>query len=853
MKTNLIKIATILGVVSCLLTGSVLAANDGDLLTRLTEGNARYVAGQSKHPNQTAERRVAMAAGQTPFVTVLSCSDSRVPVEVLFDQGIGDAFVIRVAGNVADTDEIGSIEYGVGHLHTPLLVVLGHSSCGAVKAVVEGASVHGSIPKLVDNVIPAVAQAKESKLTGAALIAEAVKCNVWTAISDLFKNSSEVRELVQGGKLTVVGAVYDLESGAVNFLGAHPQQAQLLTTPSVATTSHDHSSPTSPDAHSATVANHDSASTAATPATATSHAAKNDSAHASATTAAPASNQLPWILGGALIVVALGFGIYLFAQNGMKQWTVSRRLTVGFGLILGILMAIGGIAYEGLHVTKTGFDEYRQNARHSILAATVLEHYLDMRIAAKDLVIFRTKESEQRYIAHKNEMLEKLSAATVALKDEPERLKLVQTMDRIAGEHAALHQKLAAAIFANKTAEATAINQTMGQIGTVLGNAAEELEHGLIAAQNKAGPIIESKIHATQTLAVWLSLAALVFGIFSALIITRSITGPLRNMASQIGTGAEQVSVAANQVSATSQTLAEGASEQAASLEETSASLEEVASMIKRNAENANSAKELANQTRHAADAGSRNMTEMSTAMVGIKTSSDNVAKIIKTIDEIAFQTNLLALNAAVEAARAGEAGAGFAVVADEVRSLAQRSAVAAKETATKIADAIQQSEQGVAISSRVATSLQEIVGKVRQVDELVAEIATASNEQSQGIGQITVATSQMDSVTQSNAASAEESASASEELNAQAGTLQSIVGEMQRLVIGTQHQSPALGVARPSRAPAPAHSAPRKSAAKAVAPKRTVAAQRDEAHAALAPAPLPKSAMHGAAFEDFS
>ena len=155
-------------------------------------------------------------------------------------------------------------------------------------------------------------------------------------------------------------------------------------------------------------------------------------------------------------------------------------------------------------------------------------------------------------------------------------------------------------------------------------------------------------------------------------------------------------------------------------------------------------------------------MQTMAVAMNDIKGSSDEVAKIIKTIDEIAFQTNILALNAAVEAARAGEAGMGFAVVADEVRNLAQRAAPAAKETSGKIETAVTKTTQGVQISAKVAQSLQEIVAKVRQVDELAAEVAAASREQSQGIEQVNTAVTQMDKVTQSSAATAEESASAS-------------------------------------------------------------------------------------------
>ncbi len=248
----------------------------------------------------------------------------------------------------------------------------------------------------------------------------------------------------------------------------------------------------------------------------------------------------------------------------------------------------------------------------------------------------------------------------------------------------------------------------------------------------------------------------------------------------------EQVTEAATNITATSQSLAEGSSEQAASIEETSASLEEMTSMTKRNADNAQKANDLAKQTRAAADKGAEDIQTMSTAMDAIKNSSDDIAKIIRTIDEIAFQTNILALNAAVEAARAGEAGMGFAVVADEVRNLAQRSAQAAKETASKIEGAIGNTSRGVELSSKVASTLNEIVSKAREMDELAAEVAGASREQTQGISQVNVAVGQMDKVTQGNAASAEESAASAEELNAQAISMKHTVNELAGLVGGT-------------------------------------------------------------------
>ncbi len=283
-------------------------------------------------------------------------------------------------------------------------------------------------------------------------------------------------------------------------------------------------------------------------------------------------------------------------------------------------------------------------------------------------------------------------------------------------------------------------------------------------------------------------LTTIVVGAGIAYYMTRSIAGPIKAVATALSAGADQTAAAASQVSSSSQSLAEGSSEQAASLEETSASLEEISGMTKRNAENATQAKDLAGQTRAAADTGAADMEEMKRAMDAIKGSSDDISKIIKTIDEIAFQTNILALNAAVEAARAGEAGMGFAVVAEEVRNLAQRSAQSAKETAGKIEDSVKKSDHGVQICGKVAQSLSEIVGKARQVDTLVAEIAQASKEQTQGIEQVNTAVSQMDKITQSNAAGAEESAAAAEELSAQAVVLQESVVDLLALVDGANN-----------------------------------------------------------------
>ncbi len=287
---------------------------------------------------------------------------------------------------------------------------------------------------------------------------------------------------------------------------------------------------------------------------------------------------------------------------------------------------------------------------------------------------------------------------------------------------------------------------------------------------------------------------ALAIGIAGAVLLVIGLNRVLKRISASLAEGAEQVAAAAGQVSGSSQSLASGSSQQAASLEETSSALEEMSSMSKRNADNAAHAKSLSDETRTAADIGAAKVAEMQTAMAAIKASSDDVSKIIKTIDEIAFQTNILALNAAVEAARAGEAGAGFAVVADEVRSLAQRAAGSAKETAGKIDESVQRSAQGVAISEEVAKALAEIRTKATGMDALVVEISTATSEQTRGIAQVNDAVSQMNTITQANASNAEESAAAAEELTAQAASQRQAVDELQALVEGarTRAASPA-------------------------------------------------------------
>ena len=327
------------------------------------------------------------------------------------------------------------------------------------------------------------------------------------------------------------------------------------------------------------------------------------------------------------------------------------------------------------------------------------------------------------------------------------------------------------------------------------------------AAENEA-TVAAQKMHNRNAQSFQLICGVLVIGVAIVstilLLVTRRVSRSLRETAASLEREAVSSTRTSETFRSSSSALAEGASQQAASLEEISASLEEMSSMTKLNAEHASTAKDLSAKTKQAADSGATNMKEMCGAMAALKESSAGISKIIKTIDEIAFQTNILALNAAVEAARAGEAGMGFAVVADEVRNLAQRSALAARETSERIQDSIDKSERGALLSDRVSASFEEIVSKASEVDGLIAQIARSSSEQNQGIQQISGATSQMDLITQKNSSTAQESAEAAETLTAQAGRVREAVSQLATI----------LGNHRATSDPVPANNSKPKPAA---------------------------------------
>lgn len=282
-----------------------------------------------------------------------------------------------------------------------------------------------------------------------------------------------------------------------------------------------------------------------------------------------------------------------------------------------------------------------------------------------------------------------------------------------------------------------------------------------------------------------MALSTIVVVIVLIIFLNRGVIKPIYGISSKLASTSSQVRTASHEIAGSSHTMSEGASEQASSLEEVTSSLEELSSMTQHNADNAESGKHLVEKAGNMINEVNSRMDKLIQATEEIIKNSNAIGKIVKTIDEIAFQTNLLALNAAVEAARAGEAGKGFAVVAEEVRNLAQRSAQAARETASMIEATIKGIHDEGRLANEAQNAVKENYENAKKVSDLIAEISAASKEQAQGLAQISQAVSQLNNVTQSNAASAEENSSAAQGLDYEAANLEAIVNQLSLLMSG--------------------------------------------------------------------
>ena len=474
----------------------------------------------------------------------------------------------------------------------------------------------------------------------------------------------------------------------------------------------------------------------------------------------------------------------------MSTWTIGKRLIVGFSAVMAVLLVVGVFAVNSVREIRTHADGIALDALPGLeLSGDLLTLVESNTGALLKGVHAETADEiaavEATFAEQKKQIDEKLAKYGETIHDAIDR----ENFNKVASARQHYIDVRNAVMEVRKAkGEAAATAAYRSQAADPIKGYVDTLrtlkEWNVKAAEENASGI-EEEVQKSMLWVPLMVLAGMVIGAVVAFVIVRSTSGVLSASVAELRSGSDNVTAAATQVAASSQLLSQGSTEQAASLEETSASMEEIASMTTKNAEAATQAATLVQAVAHQVQTSNAALTEMVSSMAAITESSNKVAKIIKTIDEIAFQTNILALNAAVEAARAGEAGMGFAVVADEVRSLAQRSAQAAKDTASLIEESIGRAQHGTQTVEQVATSITAITTSVSEVNTIVADVREASQQQMQGMGQVSQALQQMEKVTQTTAATAEESAAAAEELNAQAETSQQVVQRLSQLVGG--------------------------------------------------------------------
>jgi methyl-accepting chemotaxis protein len=492
----------------------------------------------------------------------------------------------------------------------------------------------------------------------------------------------------------------------------------------------------------------------------------------------------------------------------MLQLTIPRRVGLGFALLVLAALAVGAGSLSRLWAINSSVGRLSANTIPSVLTlGKIIQDNLVVLQAARTEIL--DTHAPDR-VATARQQLEAAvargSKAVTAYRDllsDAEDTRLFNAAAEARDAFVAQVRKAESLAAEGRPDEAR--DAVLGGIEDVADRCIERfnkvIEYNIGLAQDNVTVARDQVRQGFYVAASILGFAILV-GVLLATGVIRSLSRTLIGIADELETGAGRTAEASGQLAAISSTVAAGCADQGSSVAETSAALEQMTAMIRCTAENAAQAKACANQARTAAEAGAGTMAEMNSAMQSIGTASAEVAKIVKQIDEIAFQTNILALNAAVEAARAGEAGAGFAVVADEVRSLAQRSAAAARETAERIEAAIESSRQGAASCSRVGTSLAEIADRVMAADKLVAEIATAAQEQAQGIRQIGTAMTQLDQVTQENAARADAGAAAAGDLSSQAATVRANLERLRALVVPSRSSAEGARLIAPPRTP---------------------------------------------------
>jgi methyl-accepting chemotaxis protein len=459
----------------------------------------------------------------------------------------------------------------------------------------------------------------------------------------------------------------------------------------------------------------------------------------------------------------------------MRQWTVGQKLLVGVGLLVVFILVMGGAAEWGVSRVGDEADHLVEKSARTVELATLAQFEMAKTRAAQRHAVLATATKDDELMKRRlDEMLasfaETSATATeiVTITDNDQVKRAIDRMREALAQYDTVMKEIAQACRTHDFESANAgITRIQASGAAVEAAASDAVKFGREAMNENRQEMRDARRSTNLALMTLLALGLLVSGAIAYVVfgVTRTVT----KMASAIREGNDQILDAANQVASSAESLSQGATQQAAALEESSASIEEMRAMTRQNAESAKRCAGLMDETSHRVDATHEALHEMTESMSAISQSSHEISRILRTIDEIAFQTNILALNAAVEAARAGDAGMGFAVVADEVRALAARSAQAARDTATLIDQATSRSKEGEGRLQQMATAIDAITSQATMVKTLVQDMSVASVQQAEGIDQVASAIIQMEKITQSTAATAEESAAASEQLNAQA------------------------------------------------------------------------------------
>ena len=544
----------------------------------------------------------------------------------------------------------------------------------------------------------------------------------------------------------------------------------------------------------------------------------------------------------------------------MNSMSLGKKIVLGYLAVIAMMVLTGIVAFVGLsRISEANRWERKRHKDAALFERDIrmgVEKYQNNADSIINLTLDETEKNMRELAKERGGYLPQLEQAV----DTPEEIAWIKSASQY-------HEKMDAKFFnevlpqvrqlkdmikngASQEEQGKAmerLRQLDGEMDELVAGAAEILNKIIGSTKAEAQESEQEAIQIRQTVQALVGILLVVGLVMSSLVswfLVRGINRSMDTVIKGLTEAARQVTGASGQVAASSQSLASGSSEQAANLEETSSTLEEIASMTQTNMENTAKVEQMANAAQDNARLGEEAMGNMAKRIGDIKNSSDQTAKIIKTIDEIAFQTNLLALNAAVEAARAGDAGRGFAVVAEEVRNLALRSAQAAKDTSNLIEESQQRAEQGVQASGEVQTLLQKILQGVEQVTAVVGDVSASAKEQSRGVAQINKAVAQMDQITQSNASNAEENAAAAEELSSQAATMLSYVSDLSQVVMGKGSEEHGKGengngASRPSSAGSTAqHRAPARPARGLPAPARKLS-------------PVPPSEKKGSSLKD--